>query len=384
MRPEAAAAIEALAREHFEERGYILVRFGKAPKRAILLRTDEPFKKIVRKFAVPNGTEQKIEIMGNGQQVVCYGPHKETKQPYRWHGSEPGAIKREELPYVRQGDMEKFADAAAELLLKEFGFALIESKAKVNSNKQQSKTDGVAGVRERAYAEAALEGCAVELAATKSGDRNDKLNALAFRLGRMVARGWIKRADVEEALLKAMHDNAGVADDGIKAAEATLRSGLDAGEKDPHPDLADEPPAVPKPEPPQHPPRTLAEVHEVFQKWFGKEYDLDTLDAVLAATAAEKLPGDPPWLLIISGPGNAKTETVAAISRPRRARRFDYHIRRCTALSIAAQKPRQDGYWRLAAPNRRPRHSRDQRLYVHHQRQSRNPHTSAGGAARDL
>ena len=315
MRPEAAAAIEALAREHFEERGYILVRFGKAPKRAILLRTDEPFKKIVRKFAVPNGTEQKIEIMGNGQQVVCYGPHKETKQPYRWHGSEPGAIKREELPYVRQGDMEKFADAAAELLLKEFGFALIESKAKVNSNKQQSKTDGVAGVRERAYAEAALEGCAVELAATKSGDRNDKLNALAFRLGRMVARGWIKRADVEEALLKAMHDNAGVADDGIKAAEATLRSGLDAGEKELQPDLPEEEAlATEEVAQSQHRPCTLDQVHEVFRKWFGKEYDTDVIDAVACTAAAERLAGDPLWLLVISGPGNTKTESVSSLS----------------------------------------------------------------------
>ena len=190
MHPEAAAAIEALVREHFEERGHILVRFGKAPKRAILLRTDEPFKKIVRKFALPDGSEQRIEIMGNGQQVVCHGLHKETRQPYRWHGGEPGAVKREDLPYVRQADMEAFIDAAAELLVKEFGFVLIENRAaQANRNdKQQTKTEGVAGVRERAYAEAALEGCAAELAATKSGDRNDKLNALAFRLGRMAAR----------------------------------------------------------------------------------------------------------------------------------------------------------------------------------------------------
>src|SRR4051812_11351735 len=41
---EAAEAIEALAREHFEERGVLLVRIGKAPKRAVLLRTDEAFK----------------------------------------------------------------------------------------------------------------------------------------------------------------------------------------------------------------------------------------------------------------------------------------------------------------------------------------------------
>jgi len=154
MHPEAAAAIEALAREHFEERGYILVRFGKAPKRAILLRTDEPFKKIVRKFAMPDGSEQKIEVLSNGQQVVCYGLHKDTQQPYSWHGGEPGAVKREDLPYVRQADMEAFIDAAAELLIKEFGFVPVENNVKANRNdKQQTKTEGSAGVRERAYAQ---------------------------------------------------------------------------------------------------------------------------------------------------------------------------------------------------------------------------------------
>ena len=314
MHPEAAAAIEALVREHFEERGYILVRFGKAPKRAILMRTDEPFKKIVRNFAMPDSTEGRIEVLSDGQQVVCFGRHNETQQPYRWHGGEPGKVKREDLPYVRQGDVEAFIDVAAELLIKEFGFALVGSKARVNVGKQQTKTEGIAGVRERAYAQAALAGCAAELAGAALGGRNDLLNKLAFRLGRMCARGWIDRADIETALLEAMQANGGVADDGPAAAAATLKSGLDAGMQEPHPDLADEPPAAPKPEAPQHPPRTLAEMHEVFQKWFGKEYDLDTLDAVLAATAAEKLPGDPPWLLIISGPGNAKTETVTAIS----------------------------------------------------------------------
>jgi hypothetical protein len=55
-------------------------------------------------------------------------------------------------------------------------------------------------------------------------------------------------------------------------------------------------------------------VHKTFKKWFGAEYDLGILDAVLAVVAAEKLSGDPPWLLIISGPGNAKTETIQATS----------------------------------------------------------------------
>jgi hypothetical protein len=46
LNPEAAEAVEELARDRFEERGYFLVRTGKAPKRAILMRTLEPFKKL--------------------------------------------------------------------------------------------------------------------------------------------------------------------------------------------------------------------------------------------------------------------------------------------------------------------------------------------------
>jgi len=316
MHPEAATAIEALAREHFEERGHILVRFGKAPKRAILLRSDEPFKKLVRKFAAPNRSdEQRIEIMADGQQVVAFGLHKETQRPYSWHGGEPGAVAREQLPYVRKDDVTAFLDAAAELLTKEFGFKLIDDKRRSDNGKKPQSSAAAAGVRERAYAQAALEGCAAELASAAPGGRNALLNKLAFRMGRMVARGWIKRADVEEALLKAMHDNASVADDGIKAAEATLRSGLDAGEKELQPDLPEEEAlATEEVAQSQHRPCTLDQVHEVFRKWFGKEYDTDVIDAVACTAAAERLAGDPLWLLVISGPGNTKTESVSSLS----------------------------------------------------------------------
>jgi hypothetical protein len=66
--------------------------------------------------------------------------------------------------------------------------------------------------------------------------------------------------------------------------------------------------------PAQQPKRTLAEVHATFKKWLGEEFDLDAVDAAIAAAASERLPGDPLWLLIIAGPGGAKTETVQALS----------------------------------------------------------------------
>jgi hypothetical protein len=77
-------AAEALAREHFEERGDIRVRTGRAPRRLIPLRTDEPFAKLVRTFTAPDGSVQKIEILSDGQQYIVAGIHPDTQNPYSW------------------------------------------------------------------------------------------------------------------------------------------------------------------------------------------------------------------------------------------------------------------------------------------------------------
>ena len=47
---------------------------------------------------------------------------------------------------------------------------------------------------------------APELAATSQGKRNEKLNATAYRMGRMIARRWIERDEVETGLTEAMHE----------------------------------------------------------------------------------------------------------------------------------------------------------------------------------
>jgi hypothetical protein len=63
-----------------------------------------------------------------------------------------------------------------------------------------------------------------------------------------------------------------------------------------------------------HQPTTLAETHAVFKKWLGDGYDQQSLDAELSAAAVERIDGDPIWLLIVSGSGNTKTETVQALA----------------------------------------------------------------------
>jgi predicted P-loop ATPase len=98
------------------------------------------------------------------------------------------------------------------------------------------------GNRERAYANAALDRQCREIAGrTPNSGRNQKLNAAAFGLGHMVARGWIDSAKVTDALKDAAAMCGLVQDDGMDAVLATIASGLAAGFEEPHPDLPDNP-----------------------------------------------------------------------------------------------------------------------------------------------
>ena len=115
-----------------------------------------------------------------------------------------------------------------------------------------------------------------------------------------------------------------------------------------------------RPQHPQHPQRTLAEVHEVFRKWLGNSYDIDMINAVLAAAASERLPGDPLWLLIVGGPGGTKTETVQSLSGAGAHVTSTISSRGGVAFGLLAPRPRQEGNRRTVAQDRRPRRPRDQ------------------------
>ena len=65
--PEAAAAVEDLVRERFEERGPVMTRFGLAPKRAIPFRTDTPFPKNSRQCRRPRRRSRRPEEVGEAR-----------------------------------------------------------------------------------------------------------------------------------------------------------------------------------------------------------------------------------------------------------------------------------------------------------------------------
>jgi Bifunctional DNA primase/polymerase, N-terminal len=91
--PEAVEAIESLVKDRFEESGYVLPRIGRSPKRCFPFRTLAPFPKIVANLTAPNGAQEKLELLAEGQQFVAHGIHPDTGKPYSWPRGEPGAIK---------------------------------------------------------------------------------------------------------------------------------------------------------------------------------------------------------------------------------------------------------------------------------------------------
>jgi hypothetical protein len=93
--------------------------------------------------------------------------------------------------------------------------------------------------RDAAYAKVALERNAAELAVARPGGRNNLANAIAFRMGRMVGRGWIDKTKVADALLQACEANGLAKDDGMQAVRATIERGLVAGISKPLGDLGD-------------------------------------------------------------------------------------------------------------------------------------------------
>ena len=145
--PEAAKAVEALVRSRFQGRGKVLVRVGNAPKCAIPFRTDRPFKKITANLIAPEDdtilyrrrggvmqpmVNQKIELLCDGQQLVVFGIHPDTRKQYQWIGGKPGEVSRDELPEITEVDARKLVDDVAQLLCDRFGYTRRRQTATVN------------------------------------------------------------------------------------------------------------------------------------------------------------------------------------------------------------------------------------------------------------
>ena len=238
--PELAAAdaIERLVRDRYTDCGVLLTRFGKAPKRAIPFRTDEPFKKITATLIAPSGEAHRLEFLGDGQQFVVDGIHPDTRERYCWIGGELGVVGRDNLPPIDEAEARRLVDDAVELLTVEYGYTLKEkAQPRGEDRAPPSKADPIAvGPRERAYAEAALCGRAGDVAAMAPGSgRNDAALRAATRLGTMVAAGWVDARAVEDELAAAAEAKGKSKHD----VRGTVRRGLGYGAQYPAPSLGE-------------------------------------------------------------------------------------------------------------------------------------------------
>lgn len=89
------------------------IRIGKPPKRLLLYRTSEPFRK--QRSAVYEdewGEKQLVEVLGDGQQFVAFHIHPDTKKPYTWvDDRSPLNVRASELTEISIEQIEQLLEA---------------------------------------------------------------------------------------------------------------------------------------------------------------------------------------------------------------------------------------------------------------------------------
>lgn len=154
----------------------------------------------------------KIDIRADGGQIVLPGSiHPDTGKPYLWvEGLSPDDVPIAELP--------------SRILKKLTGKA--PSAPPLGTNGTVARAISRA---ERRRAELALDRQARHIRTAADGIRNDTLNTAAFLMGTYIGAGLIDRAGVEREL----GDAATAVGLGEREIAATLKSGLEAGMREP-------------------------------------------------------------------------------------------------------------------------------------------------------
>lgn len=94
----------------------VMERTGKFPKVLLPCRTDSPFTKVMTPiFIDTKGNECRVEILGDGQQYVCYHIHPETGDEYMWGPKHPANTPSADLPSLTHKMAIEICRRAAEL-----------------------------------------------------------------------------------------------------------------------------------------------------------------------------------------------------------------------------------------------------------------------------
>ena len=235
----AAIAAENFIRERFAGHGRILVRVGRAPKRAIPFRTRQPFQKLTTNFVVPTGADsEKIEFLGEGQQFVAHGIHPDTQTEYAWADGDPTTTAYGDLPEISAVEAQRLQNDIASLLVCDFGYVIAKNHSARGKGGVPPDRAPVArkNVRcDEAWARAALDAECAKIANAPPGTRNAVLNLGAYNVFQIVwgNLGLLDEAEVRRRLFEAAEACGLVADDGAESAERTITSGAEGARTQP-------------------------------------------------------------------------------------------------------------------------------------------------------
>jgi bifunctional DNA primase/polymerase-like protein len=314
----AAIAIEELLRERFEERGYVLSRIGKPPKRAIVFRTIDPFAKItVNLVAADGSTGEKIEFMCDGQQVVAAGIHPDTGKPYVWPLGNPTDIAHDDLPDISEAEAKQLVEDIVDLLQRDFGYTRAAGRSARTGNGAQAGhpvEDWQALVND-VLAGADLHASTRDLAAKMVRSGADGGTVVNFLRGLMNLSAaprderWQDRYDDLVRQVDSIQQKIA-----RKQAAAAQTANVAAPPPPPppppiSPNVGPIPSAAPGPLPRSPIEDTLA----AFREWLLLDNDTPVL-AMLGAVAANMLAGDAIWLGIIAPPSSSKTELLITLA----------------------------------------------------------------------
>lgn len=221
---DGVAAFQALARKHGLPAGPVTVTAGCGLHYVFRQPEGERFRN--RRGCLPEG----VDVRGAGGWVVA-----------------PGSVRPDGAVWKSASETLQLRDVFPDGVPRVPGWIadLIRGRRTHNSSPRTGEPPVIPGgqmassSRHAAYAKVALAGNAAELAAAPLGGRNNLANAIAFRMGRMVARGWIDRRQVIDALSQACRANGLARDDGIQSVQGTIERGLTAGTMYPHGDIGD-------------------------------------------------------------------------------------------------------------------------------------------------
>jgi hypothetical protein len=315
----AAIAVEDLVRDRFEERGYILPRIGKPPKRAIPFRTLDPFAKItINLIAADGSTGEKIEFMCDGQQIVAAGIHPDTGRPYTWPLGNPTDIAHDDLPDISEAEAQQLVGDIVELLCRDFGY----SRAPARPSRKKTNGTAQAGL----FGPDDWQHLVDEILA------GNELHANTRDLAAKMVRAGMDGGAIVNFLRGLMNSSAAARDDRwqkrydnlphlVESWQVKLEAEQAAAAAPVAPAAGTPPPPPPPPAPTiapaaapgPAPSSPIEDALQTFERWLILP-SRTPVYALLGAVAANLLDGDPTWLGLVAPPSSAKTELLNAVS----------------------------------------------------------------------